>query len=287
VASGRSGWRLCRVWGARGVPRPPRRSRELPCGWPGLQGRWGCTRRNRRTSPRPPEGSRVVGLSRSLLTFRRCRPGPRGDPIRRPPRPKPEPATLMTLASTSKRPRRALVPPRGRSSSREIRRAPPPTCPRASTPGSKLPSARRCQASSAFRPRGFSPPRRFAPCAGSRVCCAPQPVRGSSRFGRGGAGPANPRESKLSREDGGGPPFDLLATRVHTLRRVSLVGSRHHIAVARCPLAVAGVVQFTAPAEADAGADPGEPGTAGHPSEPPPKGRPPERSLAPARVPST
>jgi hypothetical protein len=52
----------------------------------------------------------------------------------------------------------------------------------ASTPGSKLPSAARCQARRSFRPRGFSPPRRFAPHAGSRACCIPLPDRGSPRF---------------------------------------------------------------------------------------------------------
>jgi hypothetical protein len=34
----------------------------------------------------------------------------------------------------------------------------------------------------AFRPRGFSPPRRFAPRHGLRVCCTPQPAMGSDAF---------------------------------------------------------------------------------------------------------
>jgi len=37
------------------------------------------------------------------------------------------------------------------------------------------PSANRCQPVSAFRPRGFSPPRRFTPHSRSRACCIPVP----------------------------------------------------------------------------------------------------------------
>lgn len=43
-------------------------------------------------------------------------------------------------------------------------------------------SARRCQPSCSFRPRGFSPPRRLAPPAGSRACCISQPTMGSTGF---------------------------------------------------------------------------------------------------------
>jgi len=82
----------------------------------------------------------------------------------------------------------------------------------ASTPGSKLPSVRRCNLSNAFRPRGFSPPRRFTPHTGPRACCIPQPARVRRVLEA-----AEPVPS----EDGGGPPSLLPATRVHTLRRVS------------------------------------------------------------------
>jgi hypothetical protein len=36
-------------------------------------------------------------------------------------------------------------------------------------------SSDRCQPASAFRPRGFSPPRRFTPHSRSRACCIPVP----------------------------------------------------------------------------------------------------------------
>jgi hypothetical protein len=44
------------------------------------------------------------------------------------------------------------------------------------------PSSLRRYAPCMFRPRGFAPPRRFAPLAGLRVCCAPLPDWGSPRF---------------------------------------------------------------------------------------------------------
>lgn len=54
----------------------------------------------------------------------------------------------------------------------------PPTSRRASTPRSRS-SLRPDDATRQvmFRPRGFSPPRRFPPRGGSRACCIPQPVR--------------------------------------------------------------------------------------------------------------
>lgn len=114
---------------------------------------------------------------------------------------------------------RALVPPLGRASSREIRAPLRRHEPSASTPGSKLPSARRCDAPHVFRPRGFSPPRRFAPHTVPRACCIPQPARGSSRFRSTGAGPVLPDRSRTD------TVADLRAPsprrRVHTLRRVS------------------------------------------------------------------
>jgi len=103
--------------------------------------------------------------------------------------------------------------------------------PCASTPGSKLPSARLCYLSSAFRPRGFSPPRRFAPHTGSRVCCAPQPVR-VRRVSIGvGAGPVRRRwrSSETSPRGAGSHPSKSV-----------LVDSWCRITAVRCPLVVTG-----------------------------------------------
>jgi hypothetical protein len=61
----------------------------------------------------------------------------------------------------------------------------PPTSPpsvhsrQASLPGFGL---RGTTSEVAFRPRGFAPPRRFAPLDGSRACCIPQPVVGFVAF---------------------------------------------------------------------------------------------------------
>jgi len=110
-------------------------------------------------------------------TFCRCRPGPRGVPCRRPLPTEAgddDPHDLDVLFEALPR---ALVPPLGRSSSREIRRPIRRHDQCASTPGSKLPSARLCYLSSSFRPRGFSPPRRLSPRKGPRACCIPQPAR--------------------------------------------------------------------------------------------------------------
>ena len=169
----------------------------------------------------------------------------------------------MTLVSTSKRPLErwshlAAGPPLVRFAVPLRRHGP-----RASTPGSKLPSARRCQAPDAFRPRGFSPPRRFAPHTGPRVCCAPQPVRGSSRFDRGGAGPVRRRwrTSVRSPRDAGSHPSKSFPRRQpvpHHWGPLPSCRYRHG--------------PVTAPAEADAGADPGEPGAAGPPRPDRPRG---------------
>jgi hypothetical protein len=75
-------------------------------------------------------------------------------------------------------------------------------------------------------------------------------------------------------EDGGGPPCDLPATRVHTLRRVSLVDSRYHITVALCPLAVAGVVRSPPRPKPMREPIPANREPRGLPSRPPPKGQP-------------
>jgi len=145
-------------------------------------------------------------------TFCRCRPGPRGVPFRRPFRPKPEPTTLMTLASPSKLSlerwsRLAAGPPLVRFAcpSTDISRARP-------LPGAsslRLDSAT-CRARSVrvvshhldgllrTRARGFVAPRSRSGFAAFRLVSEPVPS-----------------------EDGGGPPRPLPAARVHTLRRVS------------------------------------------------------------------
>jgi hypothetical protein len=64
--------------------------------------------------------------------------------------------------------------------------APPPTSSLASTPGGVAVTVGPLVATPAgsFRPRGFSPPRRFAPRSSSRACCIPVPegVRSVSRL---------------------------------------------------------------------------------------------------------
>jgi hypothetical protein len=72
---------------------------------------------------------------------------------------------------------------------------------RVSTPGDR--SLHRTDGATrqfSFRPRGFTPPRRFAPHNGARVCCTPQPARGSPRFG-----PSCPRRRPRATAGGRGP----------------------------------------------------------------------------------
>jgi hypothetical protein len=57
------------------------------------------------------------------------------------------------------------------------------------------PQARRCHPPDTFRPRGFSPPRRFTPRERSRVYCTPLPIRDSPRFVR----PARDRTRRRAR----------------------------------------------------------------------------------------
>jgi hypothetical protein len=130
------------------------------------------------------DGSGSLAFPAPSSTFRRCRPGPRGVPFLAAAPTEAGADDPHDLGLPFEALARALVPPRGRSSSREIRAPLHRHHLRASTPGSKLPSARLCDLSSSFRPRGFAPPRRLAPHTGSRVCCTPQPVRGSPRFRR-------------------------------------------------------------------------------------------------------
>jgi hypothetical protein len=110
----------------------------------------------------------------------------------------------MTLASPSKRSherwfRLSTGPPL-----MSFAGSPPPTSPVASTPGSKLPSARRRQAPDTFRPRGFSPPRRLSPLRG-RGFVAPRCQPGVRRV----ASTPEP----VPPEDGGGLPSAFPATR--------------------------------------------------------------------------
>jgi hypothetical protein len=70
----------------------------------------------------------------------------------------------------------------------------------------------------AFRPRGSSPPRRFAPRERLRVCCTPLPALGFVAF----RGRPSGRCSRGSPAGGGSVPRDA----VRTLRRVPLVNSR-------------------------------------------------------------
>jgi len=76
-----------------------------------------------------------------------------------------------------------------------------------------------------FRPRGFSPPRRFPPLHESRACCIPLPILGSTAFLLVGV-PVEDRDvPPLPRDAGPYPSKDSSPT----------AGARHR---ARCPLAV-------------------------------------------------
>jgi hypothetical protein len=161
-------------------------------------------------------------------------PLPAGPPrVSRPdslPRPKSGPTALMTLASSSKRFPERCPPPLGWAPLMGLASAPPPTSParvhsREQAPfGPALPSNRTCSALVVShhldgllraQARGFVAPR--SQPGVRRVLDPPEPVPS---------------------EDGSGPPGALPATRVHTLRRVSLADSRHRITAAPCPRAV-------------------------------------------------
>jgi hypothetical protein len=261
------GVRLCRVSGARGIP-PPREA----------------------TTGSFREVDRAFKVAGAAGTEWRCASPTVGSvagrlPSPRPPRPLPLPAgsprdSLPTAAPTEagaddlhdlglpfEALPRALVPPRGRSSSREIRAPLRRQEPSASTPGSKLPSARRCDAPHMFRPRGFSPPRRFAPHTAPRACCIPQPARGSSRFRSTGAGPVLPNRSWTDTVADLRSPFPRRWVS-HPSKSV-LVDSRNRVTAVRCLLAVTGARPTATAAEAATReVGPGEPGAAG----PPPAG---------------
>jgi hypothetical protein len=90
---------------------------------------------------------------------------------------------LVILASPSKRSRKRWIRLSAILLSWDSSCAPPPTCPaRVHSGRPKPPSDRRCHPPVAFRPRGFTPPRRFAPRNELRVCCTPLPAKGSPRF---------------------------------------------------------------------------------------------------------
>jgi len=76
-----------------------------------------------------------------------------------------------------------------------------------------------------FRPRGFSPPRRFPPLHESRACCIPLPILGSTAFPLWSSPPEDWDALLFSRDAGPYPSKNSSPT----------AGARHR---ARCPLAV-------------------------------------------------
>jgi hypothetical protein len=79
-----------------------------------------------------------------------------------------------------------------------------------------LPSASPCQGTRPVPPSRFLTALTASSARALRVCCAPLPVRGSSRFSRSSSGPEGP--------DACGPPRDA-----YSPRRILLVGSRIRI----------------------------------------------------------
>jgi len=76
-----------------------------------------------------------------------------------------------------------------------------------------------------FRPRGFSPPRRFPPLHELRACCIPLPILGSTAFPLWSSPPEDWDALLFSRDAGPYPSKNSSPT----------AGARHR---ARCPLAV-------------------------------------------------
>jgi len=127
---------------------------------------------------------------------------------------------------------RAPAPPLGGATSREIRVRPSSDIPNVRP----LPGASSLRHGAATRPARSAlvvshQPRRFPPLAGLRVCCAPLPDQGSPRF------LVVPSRARLERRR---DPRFLPRDAFHTLRRVPLADSQHHITVACCPLVVTG-----------------------------------------------
>jgi hypothetical protein len=94
---------------------------------------------------------------------------------------------------------------------------PPAYLPHVHSRKPKLPSVRRCQAPNRVPPLWFRTTSTVYSAQKSRVCCTPQPVKGSPRFMRA-ACTGHPKATRLD----GYTPRDA----VHTLRRFPLVSSR-------------------------------------------------------------
>jgi len=131
-------------------------------------------------------GSSWFGFAAPLSTFPRFRVGPQGLPCARlrTVRKKqlggvPHDLRLIFRAARNdpERPRRDCSRSRHPPLVGFVRVCPCSDMPRVRPLPATLPppSANRCQPASAFRPRGFSPPRRFTPHMRSRACCIPVP----------------------------------------------------------------------------------------------------------------
>jgi hypothetical protein len=206
VASGKARFRPCRVSSAAAIPLQPRSVGAAPGSWPGLQGRtsrrhlWGCCV----SRTRDPVAGRLAfpALPHDLRAV--AGPGPPGYSrhARHLP-PKRRIDGLHDLCLFFEALAKAPEPPCVGPSSHGIRVSPSrrhTSC--ASTPRSRgslrTDAARR---RFTFRPRGFAPPRRFAPhwSYGSvaprnrprvrRVSCVPPPRDARRRRGSSGCSP--------------------------------------------------------------------------------------------------
>jgi hypothetical protein len=244
VASGRSGWCLYRVSGALGIPRPPRRPRAAPVGLSGSSGSQALLAPIIQSCAAPTAGLVASRWPFSLppRPFAVAGRAPEGFPTRQP-----APTEIGTdgphdLGLPFEALLRALPPPLGWAPLMRLASTPSPTSPvrvhsREQAPfGPALPSNRTCSVPVVShhldgflraQARGFVAPR-----------CQPGVRRVSD--------PPEPVPS----EDGSGPPGALPATRVHTLRRVSLADSRHRITAAPCPRVVTCTVQPSTATEA-------------------------------------
>jgi hypothetical protein len=91
------------------------------------------------------------------------------------------------------------------------------------------PSDRRCHTPIHVPPSWFRTTSMVSSALELRVCCTPQPTKGSPRF----MPAADSRRPETTRAVG-----DTPRDAVHTLRRLSLASSRSHITVSRCLPAV-------------------------------------------------
>jgi hypothetical protein len=161
------------------------------------------------------------------MAFDRHRPGLRGFPgTRAAHRPKPVRGSPRGLASPSKRSKTAGFGSRRPLLSWDSSK---------SCPSADMPLARQLQEkpeplhrSSGYPPPDPVPPSWFLPTSTvssarrSRVCCTPQPDKGSSRFTLTGARTSGPSEDGPGRDAPSGAPRDA----VHTLRSLPSVDSR-------------------------------------------------------------